>query len=188
MADQTALHHAAQNNKLDVVKYLLDMGVKDTCMKCDGSFYWLKSEMHRLQSRVRKTTIFSDVFNDIQEYAVVSYGKLLDDEHLIYCETALHTAISSGHNKVVMELISEDKSALTCQDHSGRTRLHEAARRNNREIVTILLKEDQTEVESTCDYEDYQYDSFYGNLLIMSDAELMEYKKINALVDTHLST
>lgn len=87
-----------------------------------------------------------------------------------------------------MELISEDKSALTCQDHSGRTPLHEAARRNNREIVTILLKEDQTEVESTCDYEDYQYDSFYGNLLIMSDAELMGYKKTNALVDTHLST
>ena len=43
--------------------------------------------------------------------------------------------------------------------------------------MTILLKEDQTEIESTCDYEDYQYDSFYGNLLIMSDAELMEYKK-----------
>ena len=54
--------------------------------------------------------------------------------------------------------------------------------------MTILLKEDQTEIESTCDYEDYQYDSFYGNLLIMGDAELMEYKKINALVDTHLST
>ena len=48
VADQTALHHAAQNNKLDVVKYLLGMGVKDTCMKCDGSFYCLKSEMHRL--------------------------------------------------------------------------------------------------------------------------------------------
>ena len=43
--------------------------------------------------------------------------------------------------------------------------------------MTILLKEDQTEIELTCDYEDYQYDSFYGNLLIMSDAELMEYKK-----------
>lgn len=39
MADQTALHHAAQNNKLDVVNYLLGMGVKDTCMRCDGSFY-----------------------------------------------------------------------------------------------------------------------------------------------------
>ena len=177
VADQTALHHAAQNNKLDVVKYLLDVGVKDTCMRCDGSFYWLKSEMHRLQSKVRKTTIFSDVFNDIQEYAVDSYGELLDDKHLIYCETALQTAISSGHNKVVKELISKDKSALTCQGHSGRTPLHEAVRRNNREIVTILLKEDQTEVESTCDYEDYQYDSFYANLLIMSHAELMEYKK-----------
>lgn len=177
VADQTALHHTAQNNKLDVVKYLLGMGVKDTCMKCDGSFYCLKSEMHRLQSKVRKTTIFSDVFNDIQEYAVVSYGELLDDEHLIYCETAFQTAISSGCNKVVKELISKDKSALACQDHSGRTPLHEVAQRNNREIVTLLLKEDQREMESTCDYKGYQFDSFYRNLLIMSHAELMEYKR-----------
>ena len=133
--------------------------------------------MHRLQSKVRKTTIFSDVFNDIQEYAVVSYGELLDDEHLIYCETAFHTAISSGCNKVVKELISKDKSALACQDHSGRTPLHEVAQRNNREIVTLLLKEDQREMESTCDYKGYQFDSFYRNLLIMSHAELMEYKR-----------
>ena len=52
VADQTALHHAAQNNKLDVIKYLLGIGVKDTCMRCDGSFHWLKSEMRRLQPRV----------------------------------------------------------------------------------------------------------------------------------------
>ena len=177
VADQTALHHAAQNNKLDVVKYLLGIGVKDTCMRCDGSFHWLKSEMRRLQSRVKHTTIFSDVFDDTQEYAIVTYGELLDDKHLIYCETALHTAISSGHNKVVKELISRDKSALACQDYSGRTPLHEATRRNNREIVISLLEEDQTEIDSTCSYEDYQFESFYGNYLIMSHAELLEYNK-----------
>ena len=175
VADQTALHHAAQNNKLGVVKYLLDIGVKDTCMRCDGSFYWLKSERHRLQSRTKLTTIFPNVFNDIQEFAIVSYGELWDDKHLVYCETALHTAISSGHNKVVKELISKDKSALACQDYSGRTPLHEAARRNNREIVITLLEEDQTEIDSTCGYEDNQFESFY--FLSMSHKELMEYKK-----------
>ena len=51
-ADQTALHHTAANNRLEVVKYLLKIGVKDKCMRCDGSFYWLKKEKHRLQSQV----------------------------------------------------------------------------------------------------------------------------------------
>ncbi len=37
VADQTALHHAAANNRLEVVKYLLRIGVKDNCMRCDGS-------------------------------------------------------------------------------------------------------------------------------------------------------
>ena len=45
-ADQTALHHAAANNRLEVVNYLLDAGVKDVCLRCDGSFYWVKGTNH----------------------------------------------------------------------------------------------------------------------------------------------
>ncbi|XP_022810060.1 uncharacterized protein LOC111347065 [Stylophora pistillata] len=173
VADQTALHHAAQNNKLDVVKYLLDVGVKDTCMRCDGSFHWLKSEKYRLQSKVKHVVVYAGGLNGISENSRVLFGELFDDKHLIYCETALHSAISYGHNEVVKELISRDKSALACKDYSGRTPLHEAVRRNNREIVTILLKEDQTEVDSTCEYPP----SFRGMYSIMNHKELMEYNQ-----------
>lgn len=50
-ADQTALHHAAANNRLEVVNYLLDSGVKDECLRCDGSFYWVK-RTNRLPGRL----------------------------------------------------------------------------------------------------------------------------------------
>ena len=48
VADQTTLHHAAANNRLEVVNYLLDIGVKDKCLRCDGSFYWVEGGKHRL--------------------------------------------------------------------------------------------------------------------------------------------
>ena len=173
VADQTALHHAASNNKLHVVKFLLGIGVKDTCLRCDGSLYWLKSQTDGFQFKVRHTTLFLHVSFNGQENATILYGELFDDKHLIYCETALHTAISSGHNEVVKELISGDKSALACQDYSGRTPLHEAVRRNNKEIVINLLKEDQTEIDSTCDY----FQSLGGEGFIMSVKEWMEYEQ-----------
>ena len=50
VADQTALHHAAANNRLEVVNYLLNSSVKDECLRCDGSFYWVKGT-NRLPGR-----------------------------------------------------------------------------------------------------------------------------------------
>ncbi|XP_022789150.1 serine/threonine-protein phosphatase 6 regulatory ankyrin repeat subunit B-like [Stylophora pistillata] len=178
VADQTALHHAAKNNKLDVVKYLLEIGVKDECMKCDGSFYWLNS-LHR-QVRFKRFR-YVDSINRIREEesipqnGITSYGELFDDKHLMYCETTLHAAISSGHNEVVKELISRDKGALACQDCSGRTPLQEAVRRNKKDIVNFLLKEDQTEIHATCNR--FQEMSSFFLQLLVSHSELKEYKK-----------
>ena len=173
VADQTALHHAATNNRLEVVKYLLQIGVKDKCMRCDGSFYWLKKEKHRLQSRavvsrisipIKKHCRFDDKILKMQalkdescyERENVSktfdaVGELFDDRHLIFCETALHAATSSGHKAVVEELVARHKSVVACRDYSGRTPLHEAVRKNNTEMVRLLLMEDQTKAHSACD-------------------------------------
>lgn len=173
VADQTALHHAAANNRLEVVKYLLKIGVKDKCMRCDGSFYWLKKEKHRLQSQavvssmkipIKKHCQFDDETLKIQalkddscyEHGNISttlnvVGELFDDMHQIFCETALHSAISLGHKAIVEELVGVHKSTIACRDYTGRTPLHEAVRQNNTEIVKLLLMEDQTKAHSTCD-------------------------------------
>ena len=173
VADQTALHHAATNNRLEVVKYLLQIGVKDKCMRCDGSFYWLKKEKHRLQSKVvvsrisipiKKHCRFDDKILKMQALKDEScyereniskpfnvVGELFDDRHLIFCETALHAAASSGHKAVVEELVARHKSVIACRDYTGRTPLHEAVRKNNTEMVRLLLMEDQAKVHSACD-------------------------------------
>ena len=164
VADQTALHHAAANNSLDVVNFLLDIGVKDECLKCDGSFYWLNTK-----ERFPNSTFFPDppfkdscsnmalIDNDVAKVCIDyekkwpdETKKLYDDSHLILCHSALHAAVASGHNKVVTRLLSEKHNALNCQDYSGRTPLHEAVRKNDSTIVNILLDKQPQMVKYKC--------------------------------------
>ena len=164
VADQTALHHAAANNSLDVVNFLLDIGVKDECLRCDGSFYWLNTK-----ERFPNSTFFPDppfkdscsnmalIDNDVAKVCIDyekkwpdETKKLYDDSHLILCHSALHAAVASGHNKVVTRLLSEKHNALNCQDYSGRTPLHEAVRKNDLTIVNILLDKQPQMVKYKC--------------------------------------
>ena len=170
VADQTALHHAAANNRLEVVRYLLEIGVTDTCMRCDGSFYWLKTKdrLQRLvkvldiiafylkKSRVSKEIGIQDLIHEFtgraENITDIEVGELFDDKHLIFCETALHAAVSIGQIALVKELVSRANGALACRDYTGRTALHEAVRKNNLEIVKLLHAKDQTMIHKTCNH------------------------------------
>ena len=170
VADQTSLHHAAANGRLEVVKYLLKIGVRDRCIRCDGSFYWLKTlkHVHRLQSNMKTENVMSfhineQCFEDTKQMEknhciekktenTTNFGELYDDKHLIFCQTALHAAVSEGHVEVVRELISSPPTALTCRDYTGRTALHEAVRKNNSEIVKMILKKDPALIHATCNH------------------------------------
>ena len=173
--DQTALHHAAANNKLEVVKYLLQIGVTDKCMRCDGSFYWLNGK-YRLQRDNFSMPSFARLYKDcihsnskIKRFEIDlehgntkdKEGELYDDKHLIFCETALHAAVSAGHEAVVRELASHPATALTCRDYSGRTPLHEAVRKGNSRIVDLLLWRDPNLVYETCNH----LQSFHENII-----------------------
>ena len=170
--DQTALHHAAGRNRSDVVKYLLQIGITDKCMRCDGSFYWLKTRK-RFKKEVYPTKIALErkgrvrvnstmdcpsipfvIHKRIKDKSLTTCkveGVLYDDKYLIFCETALHAAVSAGHEAVVRELVSRPTSALACQDYSGRTPLHEAVRKNHKELVKLLLVKEPKLVHQSCD-------------------------------------
>ena len=191
IADQTALHHAAANNRLEVVKYLLQIGVTDRCMRCDGSFYWLKTK-HRSQCEVKakKVTLRINehcledkiqperIKDCIEEESITDFevGELFDDKHLIFCETVLHAVVSAGHEAVVKELISKGTRALRCRDYKGRTPLHEAVRKNNSEIVKLLLKKDHTMLLNTCNHWQSVHEHNETKLsLTLSHEESIEY-------------
>ena len=156
-ADQTALHHAAANNRLEVVNYLLDSGVKDGCLRCDGSFYWVKGT-NRLPGRLLRRTPLINLRHPCETNNCLDWGDiwpgenktLFDDEHLIFCHSALHAAVASGHDQVVTRLLSEKHNALDCLDYSGRTPLHEAVKKNNMIIVNLLLEKQSRMIHNKC--------------------------------------
>lgn len=192
VADQTALHHAVVNNRLSVVKYLLQIGVKDKCIRCDGSLYWLKTK-HRYQSQVRLESLifpiekhcYKSAYGQLRDNGCIKrnavsknikLGELFDDKHLIFCNTALHAAVSLGLKEIIEELISRDKWALACRDYSGRTPLHEAVRRNDSVLVKFLLSTDEAKIHSTCDrWQEVQPQIETNRSLVLSFKESSEY-------------
>ena len=151
VADQTALHHAAANNRLEVVNYLLDIGVKDKCLRCDSSFYWVKGGKHRLTGGILFLRPPQKEYCSLWENTWPDENKtLFDDKHLMLCHSALHAAVSSGHDKVVTRLLSEKHNALNCHDYSGRTPLHEAVLKNNTIIVNLLLEKQSRMIHNKC--------------------------------------
>ena len=204
VADQTALHHAAANNWLEVVKFLLGIGVKDECLKCDGSFYWLKTTEQRLQRKLSNDLLlpfketsrawcswhtngpFNKSFFEMcvdweKNWEEVNVGELFDDRHLMFCHSALHTAVASGHDKVVSLLLSEENNALACQDYTGRTPLHEAVRQNNTRIAAIFLEKQPHLIHEKCKHWQEvatpipEYQSFVSYWV--STDEVVEYHK-----------
>ena len=164
VADQTALHHAAANNRMDVVNFLLEIGVKDECLRCDGFFYWLNSKERFPSTTIVLRPPFKDncshiwIMDNNVTKICIDYEKkwpdetkkLYDDSRLIFCYSALHAAVVSGHDKVVTRLLSEKHNALNCYDYTGRTPLHEAVRKNDSIIVNILLDKHPQMVKYKC--------------------------------------
>ena len=183
VADQTALHHAAANNRMDVVNFLLEIGVKDECLRCDGFFYWLNSKERFPSTTIVLRPPFKDncshiwIMDNNVTKICIDYEKkwpdetkkLYDDSRLIFCHSALHAAVVSGHDKVVTRLLSEKHNALNCYDYTGRTPLHEAVRKNDSIIVNILLDKHPQMVKYKCK----QWQEV--NQTLLSFEELAEY-------------
>ena len=183
VADQTALHHAAANNRMDVVNFLLEIRVKDECLRCDGFFYWLNSKERFPSTTIVLRPPFKDncshiwIMDNNVTKICIDYEKkwpdetkkLYDDSRLIFCHSALHAAVVSGHDKVVTRLLSEKHNALNCYDYTGRTPLHEAVRKNDSIIVNILLDKHPQMVKYKCK----QWQEV--NQTLLSFEELAEY-------------
>ena len=122
--DRLSLQYAAFKGHANVVAYLLNFSVEDICMRCDGSFYWL-------QNRTRYQAASLDYSHD----AVLS-----DDKFKIFCQSALHLAVTKNHTKVAQLLLSQKYRTVHCTDFTGRTPLHEAVRQNHVEMAELLIK------------------------------------------------
>lgn len=183
-ADQGALYHAAANGHDDVVKFLLqNAGVKDDCMRCDGSFYWLGGKMRYqaalIEPEFKSSGEFKKYKSALWHLAQPEYLKLkisdfrfVNDKHLILCQTALHMSVLKSHLEVVQTLLSQSDNALQCTDFTGRTPLHDAVRSNNKAIAEVLLRAGANVIKRC---------RFHQNLTLASSSSYRKYNHLNVM-------
>ena len=125
VADKTVLYRAAADNRLEVVNFLLDIGVKDDCRTIN----YFKAEQRiflGLPNRDETGKTSCDGEDDIGPCTT---------EH----DSALAAAVASGHDEVVNRLLSREHNARICSGYSGRAPLDGVNQENNRALVDITL-------------------------------------------------
>ena len=119
--DALSLHHSAFNGHTPVVKYLLNVGVKDTCIQDTPSPIVVADEDHMKLKITPKVYVY-------------------DNHHLNSRETALHAAIRREHLSVIKFLLHEDRNAINCTNSAGRFPQHEAVYLNKYNSLEALLQ------------------------------------------------
>ena len=119
--DGLSLHHSALNGHKLVVKYLLNVSVKDTCIQGTSSPIVVTGA-------------------DDKELNITPKVYVHDNYHLHSRETALHAAVKRGHPSVIKVLLTEDRNAINCTNSAGRFPQHEAVYLNRYISLEALLQ------------------------------------------------
>ena len=117
VADKTVLYRAAADNRLEVVNFLLDIGVKDDCQTIDC----FKAEQR----------IFLGLLPDGDETNTLCDGKNDIGPGLTKGHSALEAAVALGHEEVVNILLSREHNARICSGYSEGALLDEDNQKNN---------------------------------------------------------
>lgn len=109
--DKSCLYYAASQGRLEVVLFLLDKGIEDTCLDC--SLY---------------------PSNDFLS------EKVLFRSYIRLCNTALHAAAINDFPQVIEALLAKKNNAINCTNYYGKGPLHEAVYHNNYHSVQAFLE------------------------------------------------
>ncbi|VDI61961.1 Hypothetical predicted protein [Mytilus galloprovincialis] len=145
-ADFLSLHHAAEKGNAKIVHLLLNRGVHDSCLPCNGSLYWISPDANRIQSN-----------KDVYSNSLSILMKDFKNETFVnnFAKTKLHYEISKAPWIVDLKFIDDvmskydllhllksfsysqffdDWYLLTCE-----TALHAAIRNGHLKIIKQLM-------------------------------------------------
>ncbi|KAL3852613.1 hypothetical protein ACJMK2_016232, partial [Sinanodonta woodiana] len=135
LADQRCLYNAAFNGHQAIVQKLLYLDVKDLCVPCNGSMYWVSENENRMQAENVTVDFPKDPFGEI---TFAPKRKPFDDWWTISCETALHAASRLGFTDIVQLLTDQKQNAVSCRDRAGRTPFLSSIVYNRTEAISII--------------------------------------------------
>ena len=108
-ADEIALHHATARNHSEIVRYLLNAGVRDTCLPCkSGNLSWCSVHLIRLHHCFCETALYAAVSRDNTEIAelILEYGKASVNCKHGSGRTPLMEAFSQKNTQMIKLLLS----------------------------------------------------------------------------------
>ncbi|XP_060560037.1 uncharacterized protein LOC132720068 [Ruditapes philippinarum] len=131
--DTLCLYFASENGHVELVSYLLEIGIEDKCKPCKTYLHFIP----RGKSRIQGTAIISTSDEEYRHKYV-----LYDDWNQIACETALHVAVRNNHFHVVKLLMKDkfSKNTSLCFDRGGRTPLMSALQYNRSDIAKVIFE------------------------------------------------
>ena len=119
--DDLSLYHSAFKGHKLMVKYLLNVGVKDTCVQGTPSPIVVSGAGDKELNTTLKVYVH-------------------DNHHLHSRETALHVAVRQEHPSVIKVLLSEGRNAINCINSAGRFPQQEAVYLNKYNSLKALLQ------------------------------------------------
>ncbi|XP_045172623.2 uncharacterized protein LOC123534430 isoform X2 [Mercenaria mercenaria] len=121
--DSRCLYFASEKGHVDLVSYLLEMGVDDKCKECE-SVYFLSRGKYQFQGQLNENYVMRYNWDQIT------------------CETALHAAVRLNHIEISTLLINNSfsKKSVLCCNRAGQTPLGSAVLYNRENIAKIFLE------------------------------------------------
>lgn len=133
LADSFSLYVAALNSFQPAVEVMLEYGVKDDCMPCNGHLYDTYGWTERTNQH--KYTCSYLPVNYTQFKLISPY-----DWRRLTCMTALHVAVINGNVNIVKLLLKQRVNSLECRNYAGMTPIYLAAQYKQIKIFKLLYK------------------------------------------------
>ncbi|KAK3094314.1 hypothetical protein FSP39_000206 [Pinctada imbricata] len=151
--DAHSLYYAAKNNHIELLKLILSFGIKDECLPCNGSMYWLKEY---------------DITKDFISFKF----RNSDDFRLMYCQSSLEIAVQLGNTEIVDILLNQTENAIHCRDSRGRTPILTAVQ-HGKDVIFQHLLDAGANISDVC----LGGQNFSKFELYMSKTEIQQYQE-----------
>ena len=135
LADSFSLYVAALHGFQAAVEVILEYGVKDDCMPCNGHVYGTKGWTERTSQQKYTCSVLPVNYTQFKNMLISPY-----DWRRLTCMTALHVAVINGNVNIVKLLLKQRVNSLECQNYAGMTPIYLAAQHKKNKIFKLLYR------------------------------------------------
>lgn len=133
LADSLSLYVAALHGFQAAVEVMLEYGIKDDCMPCNGHAHGTNGWIERTSQQKYTCNVLPVNYTQLKNMLISAY-----DLRRLTCMTALHVAVINGNGNIVKLLLKQRVNSLECRNYAGMTPRYLAAQHKQIKIFKLL--------------------------------------------------